>query len=361
MIKKFLQLVLDTGASDLHISAGEPPMLRINGVLQRTDFAIFDKEQVKKVCYSFLTEKQAKTLDETNELDLSHGIDGMGRFRINVYKDRLGYAAAFRIITENIPSLEQLGLPATTKDVAKLPRGLVLVTGPTGSGKSTTLAAIMDWINTHRAEHILTIEDPIEFVHKSKKSLINQREVGADTYSFSAALKSALREDPDVILIGEMRDLETISLAVTAAETGHLVFGTLHTSSAATTIDRLVDVFPHEQQAQIRIQLSGSLKAVLSQTLLPKKDGSGRCMAMEIMTVTPAISNLIREGKTSQIYSAIQTGRKEGMQTLESSLADLYKQGLVRIEDIIAKSSKADELRNLLGSDVITQELLAAG
>jgi twitching motility protein PilT len=360
MIKKFLQLVLETGASNLHIATGEPPILRVNGTLQRTDFAAFDSDQVKSICYSFLTPKQIEQFEKTNELDLSTGIEGMGRFRVNIYRDRIGMAAAFRIITEKIPSLEQLGLPATTKDVAKLPRGLVLVTGPTGSGKSTTLAAIIDWINTHRAEHILTIEDPIEFVHKSKKSLINQREVGADTYSFQAALKSSLREDPDVILIGEMRDLETISLAVTAAETGHLVFGTLHTSSAATTIDRLVDVFPHEQQTQIRIQLSGSLKAVLSQTLLPKKTGDGRCMAMEIMTVTPGIANLIREGKTSQIYSAIQTGRKEGMQTLEASLADLYKQGLVRVEDIIAKSSKADELRNLLGSDVITNELLVA-
>ena len=359
MIKKFLQLVLDTGASDLHIATGEPPILRVNGTLQRTDFAKFDAEQMKSICYSFLTDKQIKEFEETNELDLSTGVEGLGRFRVNIYKDRIGMAAAFRIITETIPSLEKLGLPATTKEVDKLPRGLVLVTGPTGSGKSTTLAAIIDWINTHRAEHILTIEDPIEFVHKSKKSLINQREVGADTYSFQAALKSSLREDPDVILIGEMRDLETISLAVTAAETGHLVFGTLHTSSAATTIDRLVDVFPHEQQTQIRIQLSGSLKAVLSQTLLPKKTGEGRCMAMEIMTVTPGISNLIREGKTSQIYSAIQTGRKEGMQTLEASLAELYKQGLVRVEDIIAKSSKADELRNLLGSDVITNDMLA--
>ncbi len=360
MIEKLLKLVLDNGASDLHIATNEPPILRINGVLQRLDFAPLTKDQVKTLCYSFLNKHQQEILESTHELDLAYGVEGLGRFRINVFKDRVGYAAALRIITEKIPSLEQLGLPATTKDIAKLPRGLVLVTGPTGSGKSTTLAAIIDWINTHRAEHILTIEDPIEFVHKSKKSLINQREVGNDTHSFSAALRSALREDPDVILIGEMRDLETISLAVTAAETGHLVFGTLHTSSAATTIDRLIDVFPHEQQTQIRIQLSNSLKAVLSQTLLPKKDASGRVMAMEIMVVTPAIANLVREGKTSQIYSAIQTGRKEGMQTLEASLAEVYKKGNVRIEDVLAKSSKVDELRNLLGSDVVTNELLAA-
>lgn len=358
MIDKLLKLVIDNKASDLHIATGEPPILRVNGHLQRTDFAALTKDQVQSLCYSFLTKHQQEVLESTHELDLSYGVPGLGRFRINVYKDRHGYAAALRIITEKIPTLDQLGLPATTKDIAKLPRGLVLVTGPTGSGKSTTLAAIIDWINTHRGEHILTIEDPIEFIHSSKKSLINQREIGNDTHSFSAALRSALREDPDVILIGEMRDLETISLAITAAETGHLVFGTLHTSSAASTIDRLIDVFPHEQQTQIRIQLSNSLKAVLSQTLLPKKDGSGRCMAMEIMIVTPAISNLVREGKTAQIYSSIQTGRKEGMTTLEAALADLYKQGLVRVEDIIPKSSKADELKNLLGSDIITNELL---
>ncbi len=358
MIEKLLKLVLDNKASDLHIAVGEPPILRINGVLTRTEFAPLSKDQVKTLCFSFLTKQQQDTLEATRELDLAYGIPNLGRFRINVFQDRLGYAAALRIITVKIPTLEQLKLPATTKDIAQLPRGLVLVTGPTGSGKSTTLAAIVDWINTHRAEHILTIEDPVEYVHQSKKSLINQREIGADTYSFHAALRSALREDPDVILIGEMRDLETISLAITAAETGHLVFGTLHTSSAATTIDRLIDVFPHEQQTQIRIQLSNSLKAVLSQTLLQRKDGAGRCMAMEIMTVTPAIANLIREGKTSQIYSSIQTGRKEGMQTLEASLADLYKQGLARVEDILSKSSKADELRNLLGSEIITAEML---
>jgi twitching motility protein PilT len=352
MIDKLLKLVIDSKASDLHISCHEPPILRINGELQRTDFAPFSPDQVEKLCFSFLTPQQTEFLLENREIDLSYGLEGLGRFRINIYCDRFGYAAALRTITETIPTLEQLQLPSTTKEIAQLPRGLVLVTGPTGSGKSTTLAAIIDWINTHRSEHILTIEDPIEFVHKSKKSLINQRELGSNTHSFSNALRSALREDPDVILIGEMRDLETISLAVTAAETGHLVFGTLHTSSAATTIDRLIDVFPPEQQTQIRIQLSNSLKAVLSQTLLKKKDGAGRCMAMEIMSVTPAIANLIREGKTSQIYSAIQTGRKEGMQTLEASLAELYQQGLVRIDDIVSKSSRVDQLKNLLGAEI---------
>lgn len=357
MIEKLLQLVVESGASDLHLASNEPPILRVNGILQRTDFAAFNSEQVKSLCFEFLNKHQQEILSSTHEIDLAYGVEGLGRFRINIYKDRIGYAAALRTISEKIPTLDQLKLPTITKNIAQLPRGLVLVTGPTGSGKSTSLAAIVDWINTHRAEHILTIEDPIEFVHKSKKSLINQREVGNDTHSFSAALRSALREDPDVILIGEMRDLETISLAVTAAETGHLVFGTLHTSSAATTIDRLIDVFPPEQQTQIRIQLSNSLKSVLSQTLIPKRDGKGRTMAMEIMIVNPAISNLIREGKTSQIYSAIQTGRKEGMQTLESSLAELFKQGLVRIEEILARSSKVDQLRNLIGSDIIGPDL----
>jgi twitching motility protein PilT len=359
MIEKLLQLVVSSGASDLHIATNEPPILRIHGHLQRTEFAALTAEQSKILCFSFLTKHQQEILETTHEVDLAYGIKGLGRFRINVFKDRLGYSAALRTITEKIPSIDELGLPPTTKEVAKLPRGLVLVTGPTGSGKSTTLASIIDWINTHRGEHIITIEDPIEFVHTSKTSLINQREIGSDTHSFSAALRASLREDPDVILIGEMRDLETISLAVTAAETGHLVFGTLHTSSAATTLDRLIDVFPPEQQTQIRIQLSNSLKAVLSQTLLPKKDGKGRCMAMEIMTVTPAIANLIREAKTSQIYSAIQTGRKEGMQTLEAALAELYKKGLVRIEDVLTKTSKVDELKNLLGSDIINAQLVA--
>lgn len=359
MIEKLLKLVLDTGASDLHISTGEPPILRVHGHLKRTDFAALNQEQAKALCFSFLNKHQQEVLESTHEVDLAYGVQGLGRFRINVFKDRLGYSAALRTISEKIPSVDELGLPATVKDVAKLPRGLVLVTGPTGSGKSTTLASIIDWINTHRSEHILTIEDPIEYIHRSKSSLINQREIGNDTHSFSAALRASLREDPDVILIGEMRDLETISLAVTAAETGHLVFATLHTSSAATTLDRLIDVFPPEQQTQIRIQLSNSLKAVLSQTLLPNKNGQGRSMAMEIMMVTPAIANLIREAKTSQIYSAIQTGRKEGMQTLEAALAELYKKGQVRIEDLVNKSSKVDELKNLLGSEIINAQLVS--
>jgi twitching motility protein PilT len=253
------------------------------------------------------------------------------------------------MISYQIPSIEELGLPEIVKKLVMLPRGLVLVTGPTGSGKSTTLAAMVDWINTNRAEHILTIEDPIEYIHTSKQSIINQREIGNHTHSFSNALRAALREDPDVILIGEMRDLETISLAVRAAETGHLVFATLHTSSAAGTIDRLIDVFPAEQQAQVRTQLSHSLKAVLSQSLLARRDGQGRVVAMEAMLVTPGVANLIRESKTSQIYSAIQTGKNIGMQTLESALAELYNRDVISLEDAMSRSSKVDELKNLVG------------
>lgn len=350
MIKDLLNLVIKSKASDLHITTGEPPILRIHGVLTRTEFASLTAEQAKMVCYKLLNQKQIDYLERHHEIDCAYGFEGIGRFRINVYKDRLGYSAALRTISENIPTMDKLGLPEIVKEIAQLPRGLVLVTGPTGSGKSTTLASMVDWINTYRAEHIITIEDPIEFIHRSKKSIVNQREIGNDTLSFSSALRASLREDPDVILIGEMRDLETISLAIRAAETGHLVFGTLHTSSAASTIDRIIDVFPSEQQTQVRIQLSSSLQAVLSQTLLPKITGDGRVMAMETMMITPAIANLIRESKTSQIYSAIQTGRKEGMQTLEASLSELYKNKLVRLEDVMSRSSKPEQLRNLIGS-----------
>lgn len=350
MIKELLNLVQQHNASDIHIAVNEPPILRVDGALQRTEFAPLNAEESKALCYSLLDDEQQKFLEEHLEIDCAYGIEGLGRFRINVYKDRLGFNAALRTIPTTPPTFEDLILPPIVKETAKLPRGLVLVTGPTGSGKSTTLAAMIDWINKHRAEHVLTIEDPIEFLHTSQKSVINQREVGHDTHSFSSALRASLREDPDVILIGEMRDLETISLAIRAAETGHLVFGTLHTSSAASTIDRIIDVFPAEQQTQIRIQLSNSLEAVFSQTLLPKKDGKGRVMAMETMIITPAIANLVRESKTSQIYSAIQTGRQVGMQTLEASLADLYKKDAVRLEDVIAKTSKLEELRNLIGA-----------
>jgi|688.fasta_scaffold00197_40 twitching motility protein PilT len=350
MINKLLDLVKKAKASDLHLTPQEPPILRINGVLRRTEMQKLTSEQIKSICDGFLSQDQLKVLENEWEVDCAYGIEGVGRFRINVFKDRLGYSVALRMISYQIPSIEELGLPEIVKKLVMLPRGLVLVTGPTGSGKSTTLAAMVDWINTNRAEHILTIEDPIEYIHTSKQSIINQREIGNHTHSFSNALRAALREDPDVILIGEMRDLETISLAVRAAETGHLVFATLHTSSAAGTIDRLIDVFPAEQQAQVRTQLSHSLKAVLSQTLLARRDGQGRVVAMEAMLVTPGVANLIRESKTSQIYSAIQTGKNIGMQTLESALAELYNRDVISLEDAMSRSSKVDELKNLVGA-----------
>ena len=353
-LEELLQLVFDRGASDLHISMGLPPVIRVDGKLVRTDYPPLTKEDTQRLIFSMLTNEQRRVLEQNWELDCSYGVSGLGRFRVNVYKDRGNYAAALRSITSSIPTFDQLGLPIIVKEIAERPRGLVLVTGPTGSGKSTTLAAMVDHINATRAEHILTIEDPIEFVHTSKRSIIHQRELGQDTRSFNNALRAALREDPDVILVGEMRDLETIGLALTAAETGHLVFGTLHTSSASSTVDRIVDVFSASQQQQIRIQLSSSLVAVFSQTLCPKlsPDGtkSGRIMAQEIMVVTPAISNLVREGKTAQIYSAIQTGGNYKMMTLEMALKDLYTQNLITYEDAMSKTSKPDDLKRMIGS-----------
>ncbi|MBF2054211.1 MAG: type IV pilus twitching motility protein PilT [Candidatus Sericytochromatia bacterium] len=356
-MEDLLQLVFDKDGSDLHIANGVPPMIRVNGKLAPTDYEPLTADDTQKLIFSILTNDQRKTLEQTWELDCSYGVVGLGRFRVNVYKDKGAYAAALRTIATKIPRFDELGLPPVVKELIKKPRGLVLVTGPTGSGKSTTLASMIDMINSERAEHILTIEDPIEYVHASKKSLVNQRELGEDTRSFDNALKASLREDPDVILVGEMRDLETIRLALTAAETGHLVFGTLHTSSASQTVDRIVDVFPPHQQTQIRVQLSNSLVAVLSQTLLPKAAGmgadplargKGRVMAMEIMIVTPAIANLIREGKTAQIYSSIQTGGKYGMQTLEMVLRDLYQDRQITFEDAISKSSRPDDFQRLV-------------
>ena len=353
-LEELLQLVFDRGASDLHISMGLPPVIRVDGKLVRTDYPPLTKEDTQRLIFSMLTNEQRRVLEQNWELDCSYGVSGLGRFRVNVYKDRGNYAAALRSITSSIPTFDQLGLPIIVKEIAERPRGLVLVTGPTGSGKSTTLAAMVDHINATRAEHILTIEDPIEFVHTSKRSIIHQRELGQDTRSFNNALRAALREDPDVILVGEMRDLETIGLALTAAETGHLVFGTLHTSSASSTVDRIVDVFSATQQQQIRIQLSSSLVAVFSQTLCPKlsPDGTknGRIMAQEIMVVTPAISNLVREGKTAQIYSAIQTGGNYKIMTLEMALKDLYTQNLITYEDAMSKTSKPDDLKRMIGS-----------
>jgi twitching motility protein PilT len=352
MIEDLMEEVIERGGSDLHLSAGLPPYIRISGKLTPTEHEPMSPESCQRLIFSMLNNSQRKSLEQTWELDCSYGVKGLARFRVNVYKDRGTYAACLRALSSKIPSMDLLGLPPIVRELSEKPRGLILVTGPTGSGKSTTLASMINEINLTRPEHILTVEDPIEFVYEPVKSLIHQRQVGEDTKSFGNALKAALREDPDVILVGEMRDLETISLAISAAETGHLVFGTLHTSSASQTVDRMVDVFPPGQQTQVRVQLSNSLVAVLSQCLVSKanvKPGEfGRVMAQEIMVVTPAISNLIREGKTAQIYGAIQTGGRLSMQTLEKVLADLYNEGTISFEAAMSKTSRPEELQRLL-------------
>lgn len=354
MIEDLMEQLVEMGGSDMHLSAGLPPYFRIGGKLTPIGDEPMTAEQCQRLIFSMLNNTQRKTLEQSWELDCSYGVRGLARFRVNVYKDRGTYAACLRALSSKIPSMDTLGLPSIVRAMTEKPRGLILVTGPTGSGKSTTLASMINQINVTRAEHIITVEDPIEFVYEPVKSIIHQRQVGEDTKSFANALRASLREDPDIILVGEMRDLETIQLAITAAETGHLVFGTLHTSSAAQTVDRVVDVFPPEKQMQIRVQLSNSLVAVFSQTLIPRKNPKpgqfGRVMAQEIMIVTPAIANLIREGKTAQIYSAIQTGGKLNMQTLEKVLADLYLSGDISFEAAMAKTSKADELQRLIGN-----------
>jgi twitching motility protein PilT len=364
MIEDLMEEVIERGGSDLHLSAGLPPYIRISGKLTPTEHEPMTAESCQRLIFSMLNNTQRKQLEQTWELDCSYGVKGLARFRVNVYKDRGTYAACLRALSSKIPSMDTLGLPNIVRELSEKPRGLILVTGPTGSGKSTTLASMINNINMTRPEHILTVEDPIEFVYEPIKSLIHQRQIGEDTKSFANALRAALREDPDVILVGEMRDLETISLAISAAETGHLVFGTLHTSSAAQTVDRMIDVFPPEQQQQVRVQLSGSLVAVLSQTLVPKanpKPGEyGRVMAQEIMVVTPAIANMIREGKTPQIYGAIQTGGKLAMQTLEKVLADLYKAGTISFEAAMSKTSRPDELQRLIGSGPVPNAAAAA-
>jgi twitching motility protein PilT len=359
MIEDLMEQLIEMGGSDLHLTAGLPPYFRISGHLQPIGDMALSAEECQRLIFSMLNNTQRKNLEQNWELDCSYGVRGLARFRVNVYKDRGTYAACLRALSSKIPNFDLLGLPDVVREMSEKPRGLILVTGPTGSGKTTTLAAMIDLINRTRAEHILTIEDPIEFVYEPVKSLIHQRQLGEDTKSFANALKAALREDPDIILVGEMRDLETISLAISAAETGHLVFGTLHTSSAAQTVDRMIDVFPSERQTQVRVQLSNSLVAVFSQTLVPKKNPKpgefGRTMAQEIMIVTPAIANLVREGKTAQIYSAIQTGGKLGMQTLEKVLADLYKSNAISFEAAMSKTSRPDELQRLIGGAAMPQ------
>ncbi|WP_422135728.1 type IV pilus twitching motility protein PilT [Endozoicomonas sp. ALD040] len=329
------------GASDLHISAGLPPMIRIDGDIRRINLPPMDHKHVHSLIYDVMNDKQRKDYEEKLETDFSFEVPGVARFRVNAFNQSRGAGAVFRTIPSKVLSMDELGMGQVFKDIALKPRGLVLVTGPTGSGKSTSLAAMMDYINDNKYEHILTIEDPIEFVHTSKKCLVNQREVHRDTHSFSDALRSALREDPDIILVGEMRDLETIRLALTAAETGHLVFGTLHTTSAAKTIDRVVDVFPGAEKAMVRSMLSESLQAVISQTLL-KKNGGGRVAAHEIMIGTPAIRNLIREDKIAQMYSSIQTGGALGMQTLDQCLHELVRKGLIA-KDVAQEKARDPE------------------
>ncbi|MGX2040808.1 type IV pilus twitching motility protein PilT [Methylocaldum sp. MU1018] len=327
-IAELLAFSVKNNASDLHLSAGLPPMIRVDGDIRRINVPALDHKEVHALIYDIMNDKQRRDYEEFLETDFSFELPGVARFRVNAFNQDRGAAAVFRTIPSKVLTLEELGCPKFFQDVTMHPRGLIVVTGPTGSGKSTTLAAMIDHINSNQYSHILTIEDPIEFVHSSKKSLINQREVHRDTLGFNEALRSALREDPDVILVGEMRDLETIRLALTAAETGHLVFGTLHTNSAAKTIDRVIDVFPAAEKGIIRSMLSESLQAVISQTLL-KKNGGGRTAAWEIMVGTPAIRNLIREDKVAQMYSAIQTGRKDGMQTLDQHLQELVEKGVV--------------------------------
>ena len=336
-ITQLLQFGVEQGASDCHLSAGEPPMIRIDGDLKKLDNPALTKEEVHALIYDIMNDVQRRVFEETHECDFSFELGKIARFRVNVFLQRKGEGAVFRTIPTKVMSLEELGMPPILKQLCEKDKGLVLVTGPTGSGKSTTLAGMIDYINNSFEGHILTVEDPVEFVHISKKCLVNQRELGPHTHSFSNALRSALREDPDIILVGEMRDLETIQLALTAAETGHLVFGTLHTSSAPKTVDRIIDVFPPNQQAQIRAQFAESIEAVITQTLLKKKVG-GRVAALEILTGTTAVRNLIREGKIHQIPGTMQVSQKDGMQTMDMALTNLVTRGIVTREEAQSKS-----------------------
>jgi twitching motility protein PilT len=349
-VAELLEQVLELGASDLHLTAGAKPTVRVHGALrQLEDFPMLMPNETQAMIYSILTQRQRERLESELELDCAHALPGKARFRLNVYYQRDAIGAAFRLIPQEIKPLEELGIPPRVADMARLPRGFVLVTGPTGSGKSTTLASLVDLANRDRADHIMTVEDPIEFLHKHKRSLVNQREVGEDTKSFTNALKHVLRQDPDIILVGELRDLETISIALTAAETGHLVFATLHTQDAPQTVDRVIDVFPTNQQEQVRVMLAGALQGVVCQQLVPTADGSGRAVACEVMVATPAIRNLIRDGKTYQIYSAMQAGGRFGMQTMDQSLATLVQRGVVTHELGLERCHHADDFNRLCG------------
>ena len=348
-VDDLLERMVARGASDLHVAVGSKPVVRVNGKLERLDeFAALTPDDSLRLLYRMMSTEQQKQLEIKRQLDLSYSIPGLARFRVNIYFQRESLGAAFRMIPSEIKTLEALGMPAQLHDLAKKPRGLVLVTGPTGSGKSTTLAAVIDEINQTRSEHIMTIEDPIEFLHSHKRCVVNQREIGPDATSFADALRGALRQDPDVILLGEMRDLETIATALTAAETGHLVFATLHTQDAPSTVDRLIDVFPAAQQEQVRVQIAATLQAVVTQTLVPTVDGVGRIPACEILLPDDAVRNLIRQAKVEQIYSVMQTGTSRGMQTLEQSLAELVMRGAVSQDMALSRSSRPDQLLGLL-------------
>jgi twitching motility protein PilT len=352
-LSDYLLDAIGMGASDLHVTAGLPPMVRVNGKVQPLDYPPLTPNVTRELVYDILSNDQRQRLENDWELDFSYSVPRTARFRVNVYFQRGSLGAAFRTIPHEIKGLDELGLPKAIHDMTEKPRGLVLVTGPTGSGKSTTLAAMIDKINETRNEHIMSVEDPIEFLHQHKKCIVNQREVNQDTKSFAQALKHVLRQDPDVILVGEMRDLETISLAVTAAETGHLVFGTLHTQDAPQTVDRIIDVFPPHQQHQVRAQLANALQGIITQTLIPRRDGNGRVVACEVLAPTPGVRNLIREAKNHQIYSAMQTGGKFGMQTMDAALVDLVRRGLISQQEAEKRSSNPEELRRLAGGTSI--------
>jgi len=347
-LDKFFNLMIEVGASDLHLASESQPIVRVRGQMERIDHPALDSDQLKKMLYEIAPEQKVKTFEETGDIDFGYEIPGVARFRANFFNQKYGVAAVFRLIPSKILTIDQLGLPPIMKKFAELHKGLILVTGPTGSGKSTTLAAIVDYANKMRKDHIITVEDPIEFVHVSQGCLVNHREVGMHTKSFASALRGALREDPDIILVGEMRDLETIELALTAAATGHLVFGTLHTPSAAKTIDRVIDVFPADQQNQIRNTLSESLKGVVAQNLMRRIDIKGRVAALEILVVTTAISNLIREAKTFQIPGMLQVGKKHGMQTLDDGIMDLLNKKMISPEDAYSHCIDKTKFRQLL-------------
>ena len=347
-IDAFFKLMNDQGALDLHMVSGQPPALRLRGDIERIKYKVLENDELKAMLYEIAPEDKVKVFEETGDVDFGYEIPGLARYRANFFMQKYGVAAVFREIPSNILTADQLGLPPVIKKLAMLPRGLVVVTGPTGSGKSTSLAAIIDEANRNRKDHIITVEDPIEFVHKSQSCIVNHREVGLHTKTFSAALRGALREDPDIILVGEMRDLETISLAIEAASTGHLVFGTLHTSSAMKTVDRIIEVFPSSEQAQIRSTLSDGIRAVIAQVLFKRIDIKGRCAALEIMIATPAVRNLIREAKTHQISSSIQTGKKYGMLLLDDAIMDLLNKGQISPDEAYMKANEKARFRPML-------------